>query len=210
MNELLSFDAVVLCNGCYPTAELPLRILRETPFVVCCDGAADDYIRFERRTPNAIVGDGDSLSEKNKQRFSQLIHHNPCQETNDQTKAIEYLADLGKQKIAILGATGKREDHTLGNISLLIEYYRKGLNVIMITDYGIFIPCKDTHTQICKKGCQVSIFNISAKNFSSCGLRYPLYDFDQWWQGTLNEVSDTSFSIDALGEYILFISYDTK
>ena len=37
----------------------PLKWLRQCPYVVCCDGAANTYIRSGM--PEAIVGDGDSL-----------------------------------------------------------------------------------------------------------------------------------------------------
>ena len=35
-------EAVVLANGEYPTASLPLHILESAPYVVCCDGGADE------------------------------------------------------------------------------------------------------------------------------------------------------------------------
>ena len=114
------FDAVVLANGEYPTNPLPLKILAEAPYVVCCDGAADEYIR-RGNVPDVIIGDGDSISEDNRNRYSHLLHRISEQETNDQTKAVRFLLSQGKRHIAITGATGKREDHTLGNISLLID-----------------------------------------------------------------------------------------
>ena len=138
-------DALILANGDYPSASLPLRILEEAPYVVCCDGGANEYIA-RGYLPDVIIGDGDSLSEANRLQYASLIHHNPDQETNDQTKAVQFLLAQGKRKIAIVGATGKREDHTIGNISLLMEYMRMGAEVRSYTDYGIFIPCKDACT----------------------------------------------------------------
>ena len=41
--QLLTIDAVVLANGEYPASPLPLKILAEAPYVVCCDGGADEY-----------------------------------------------------------------------------------------------------------------------------------------------------------------------
>lgn len=57
--QLLTIDAVVLANGEYPASPLPLKILAEAPYVVCCDGGADEYIR-RGHTPDVIIGDGDS------------------------------------------------------------------------------------------------------------------------------------------------------
>lgn len=202
-------EAVVVGNGEYPTHNIPRHILKEAPIVVCCDGGANEYIR-QGNMPHLIIGDGDSLNETYRQKYEEIILRITDQETNDQTKAVKHLIDKGFQQIAIVGATGKREDHTLGNISLLMEYLRAGAEVRMFTDYGVFIPCKDCCTLNCQPGLQVSIFNFGATGLRSEGLRYPIYDFSLWWQGTLNECTEEHFSIFAQGEYLLFITYETK
>lgn len=199
-------DVIILANGDYPSADIPVQLLKEAPYVVCCDGGANEYIE-KGYTPDIIIGDGDSLSEENRRLYADLIHHNPDQETNDQTKAIQFLLSQGKKRIAIVGATGKREDHTIGNISLLMEYMRMGVEVCMYTDYGVFVPCKDTCVFECRPGQQVSIFNFTAKGLKSKGLAYPIYDFTSWWQGTLNRCTDASFTIEAEGEYLVFLNY---
>ena len=199
-------DAVILANGDYPSAPLPLQVLEKAPYVVCCDGGANEYLA-KGYLPDVIIGDGDSLTEENRTQYASLIHHNPDQETNDQTKAVQFLVAQGKKRIAIVGATGKREDHTLGNISLLMEYMRMGVEVRMYTDHGVFVPCKDISVWECSVGQQVSIFNFTAHGFQSKGLAYPIYDFTSWWQGTLNRCTDTSFTIEAEGEYLVFLNY---
>ena len=138
-------EAVILANGDYPTHHMPLEILKQAEFVVCCDGGADQYIA-NGFMPDVIVGDGDSLSEENRIKYADRIHYIPDQETNDQTKAVKYLLERGYDSISIIGATGKREDHTIGNISLLIEYMRMGARVKSYTDYGVFIPCSGTRS----------------------------------------------------------------
>lgn len=203
---LVEIDAAVLANGEYPTNPLPLNILAVAPYVVCCDGGADEYIR-RGNIPDAIIGDGDSLSPENRERFASIMHYDSDQETNDQTKAVNFLLSQGKRSIIIVGATGKREDHTLGNISLLIDYMRAGANARIYTDYGILIPCRDTNTFRCYSGQQVSIINFTAHGLRGKGLVYPLSDFTNWWQGTLNECKGTEFTIEAEGEYLIMINY---
>ena len=200
------FDAVIVAGGEFPTAPQPLEVLQGAQYVVCCDGAADRYIATGH-VPDAIVGDGDSISAENRGKFAQLLHIIAEQESNDQTKAVRFLMEHGKRRIAIVGATGRREDHTIGNISLLIEYARAGCDVRSFTDHGVFIPCNGTTTHKCRKGQQVSIFSITARDLSAEGLLYPIYDFNNWWQGTLNECTGEEFTINATGEYLLFINY---
>lgn len=200
------FEAVVVAGGDYPTAPQPLEVLHNAPYVVCCDGAADRYIATGH-VPDAIVGDGDSISAYNRTKYASRLHIVAEQETNDQTKAVNFLLGKGMRHIAIVGATGRREDHTIGNISLLIEYARAGAQVRSFTDHGVFIPCNGDTTLKCRKGQQVSIFSITAKNLSAEGLLYPIYDFTNWWQGTLNECTGEEFTIHAEGEYLLFVNF---
>ena len=200
------FDAVIIGGGEYPTAEQPLLVIRNARYIVCCDGAADGFIA-KGGIPDAIVGDGDSISAENKEKFSHILHIIGEQESNDQTKAVRFCLAQGKKRIAIVGATGKREDHTIGNISLLVEYARAGAEVYSFTDYGVFMACNGTTTHKCRKGQQVSIFSITANEMSSNGLLYPIYDFTNWWQGTLNECTGEEFTINAKKEYLLFLNY---
>ena len=195
--------AVVLANGAYPSHEIPLRLLQEAEMVVCCDGAANEYIN-RGGMPTAIVGDGDSIDPRHRL----LLHRMEEQDDNDMTKAVHYLREQGVTEIDILGATGKREDHTLANISLLIEYLKEGIEVRMFTNEGVFLPCLD-HADIegLEIGQPISIFNFGATDFQSEGLRYTLYDFNNWWQGTLNEAVSEKVFIRAKGYFLVFLTY---
>jgi len=95
----------------------------------------------------------------------------------------------------------------LGNISLLMDYMQEGLQVRMITDYGVFIPSCDTQRFDAHPGQQVSIFNFGATGLQGEGLAYPLSDFNNWWQGTLNEATGEEFCIHATGKYLVFINF---
>jgi thiamine pyrophosphokinase len=200
------YNAVVLAAGTYPTHSFPLQILANAETVVCCDGAAEAFLA-KGGTPTAIVGDGDSLPKAFKQQYAHLLHLESEQETNDLSKAVHYLMRQGKKRIAIVGATGKREDHTLGNISLLIEYMRQGADVQMFTDFGVFIPCSGKSSFDVSVGQQISLFNFGATGFKSQGLKYPIYDFTNWWQGTLNEATLSQVTIDAVGDYLVYLPY---
>ena len=130
------FDAVILGNGDFPSHAVPLGILRNAPHIVCCDGAGISLI--ERGiVPDAIIGDGDSLPQKFKEEYGHIIHIVNEQEHNDQTKATLFCRNRGYRRIAYIGATGRREDHTIGNISLLMDYMTDyGMEPVMVTDHG--------------------------------------------------------------------------
>lgn len=202
---------VVLGNGDYPTHPIPLRLLDNASFLCCCDGAAMSQMQPGRRMPDAVVGDGDSLPASLRAALGDRLHIVSEQEDNDQTKATRFCARRGATSIIYIGATGKREDHTLGNISLMVRYMRDlGLDVAMVTDYGWFVPARGRSEFMSFPRQQVSIFNMGAHRMSSEGLRWDAYACEQLWQGTLNEATGTSFVLDADGDYLVYRTFDPK
>jgi thiamine pyrophosphokinase len=202
---------VILADGEFPVHETPLSILKQSEYLVCCDGAAKKCIEYGYN-PDAIVGDMDSLDDEFKSRYKSIIHQSDCQETNDLTKSVEFVTANSPSEIVILGATGKREDHTLGNISLLMEYHLKhNIPIRMYSDYGVFIPLTSTSTLNCRPNSQVSIFALTPESkLDSIGLKYPIDNvkFDSWWKGTLNESLADRFTISFnSGRIIIFIGY---
>lgn len=211
------YEAVILAGGDFPTHPYPLSLLRSARFICCCDGAGLALIKHGIM-PHAIVGDGDSLSPEVKVKYSDLVHIIEEQEYNDLTKATRYvlnhLRNLGIQeniRICYLGCTGRREDHTLGNISLLSYYMREfHIQPIMYTDHGFFTPSCGNRTFPSFPHQQISIFNLNCTRLSSENLKWQAYPAKEMWQGTLNESLANTFTIHANGEYLLFQTYDPK
>lgn len=200
-------DAVVLAAGDYPVRVPLLTLLGIHARVVCCDSAGADFVERESRAPWAVVGDLDSIPAARRETLGERVVHVAEQETNDLSKAVHYAARQGCRRLVILGATGRREDHTLGNISLLIEYLREGLDVRMATDHGVFIPCRNAYTSpALPVGTQVSIFSFGARGLQSTGLRYALHDLRNLWEGTLNETTAETFSVTAEGDFLVFVN----
>lgn len=208
MDSITDFspEGVIVDAGSFPNHNIALQWLDRCHRIVCCDGAADRFLAAGL-IPWRIVGDCDSISPGTRHRYAGILRPCPDQNTNDQTKAVKYLAAKGIRRIVILGATGEREDHTLGNISLLIDYLKEGIVARIYTDYGVFIPVTGPRRFTCTAGSQVSIFNFGAYGFCAEGLRYPIRDFTNWWQGTLNETTSDEFVIQATGSYLVFINY---
>ncbi len=190
---------IILADGVFPTAEYPLQLLHSADCIVCCDNSVIKLIEHTSLQPDYIVGDMDSMSQENKVRFKEIIRQNPDQETNDLTKAFNFTLGLNPTYVYILGATGHREDHTLGNISLLAQYAREFENVEMVTDYGIFTFHSNSCTIGSRAGQQVSIFAFDPTlKIKSAGLVYPTDNvvFDFWYKATLNEAASNSFSLE--------------
>ena len=206
---MMGKTVVIICDGQFPRTEYPRYLIKSADFSICCDGALVKYLRHSRsifgeeRTPDLVIGDMDTLSGKMQARYSSLIVKVEEQEHNDQTKAVRWAISNveGIEQIYILGATGKRVDHTIGNASLLMEYTRMfdleglGINIEMVSDTGTAFAVNDTFEMDCGIGRQVSIFSPdNSLNIRSTGLEYPTDEvvFDNWWKATLNKaVQDT-------------------
>ncbi|MBR2608934.1 MAG: thiamine diphosphokinase, partial [Bacteroidales bacterium] len=148
------------------------------------------------RLPDLVIGDMDTLPVSWQKKYADIIIRETEQEHNDQTKAVRWV--LGNipdiDYIYILGSTGGRADHTIGNLSLLMEYTRMfdlgEITIEAVTDEGTAFAVNDTTEFDCGIGRQVSIFSPdNSLNIRSEGLEYQTEGviFDNWWKATLNK-----------------------
>lgn len=213
---------VILAAGDFPTHAVPLAALCEAHFVVCCDSA---YRRWEKarsawgtHTPFIVIGDGDSLPAEDKHALGAQYIQVDEQDYNDLHKAMDWATrefPISNSQFSILGATGRREDHTLGNISYLVTFAEEhpGADIRMLTDHGLFLAFRGERTFATFPRQQISIFTPDpATSVTSQGLRWPLDAMHPrlWWQATLNESLGDSFSLHSDGWVILFRTYDPK
>lgn len=178
----------ILADGAFPSHPRPCAALSQAARIVCCDGAALK-LRQAGLAPAAVVGDLDSLPPAAARAYKGKVVHDPGQDDNDLSKAFRYCLKQGWADLVLLGATGLREDHTLGNISLLADFARQAKSIRMLTNDGEFIPLLKSGRIPCRVGQAVSIFSLDpATAISSTGLRYPLRSLklSRWWQATLN------------------------
>jgi len=202
---------VIICDGQFPKTEYPRYLMKTADFTICCDGALTKYLRhsksifgFERR-PDMVIGDMDTLSPSMQRKHADIIVKENEQEHNDQTKAVRWaltnISDI--DLIYILGATGGRIDHTIGNASLLMEYTRMfdlgTIGITMVSDNGTAFAVNDTMEFDCGTGRQVSIFSPdNSLRIKSSGLEYPTDEvvFDNWWKATLNKASSDTVRLE--------------
>jgi thiamine pyrophosphokinase len=195
---------VIICDGQFPKTEYPRYLIRSADYTICCDGALVKYLRAGKtlfgceRTPDLVIGDMDTLSISMQKKYSDIIVKENEQEHNDQTKAVRWALNNIEDitHIYIIGATGGRLDHTIGNTSLLMEYTRmfdlesRGITIESVTDEGTAFAVNDTIEFDCGAGRQISVFSPdNSLRIRSIGLEYPTENvvFDNWWKATLNK-----------------------
>jgi thiamine pyrophosphokinase len=210
--NLFSSKTVILANGQFPTQATPLAALHAAARIVCCDGAVDKLVE-NGLAPTWIVGDLDSLSDRARAEYREILVCRHDQETNDLTKAFRFCLSHGWDDIVIVGATGLREDHTLGNLSLLADFACEA-TVVLLTDTGWFTPLTASARLPAHAGQQVSLFALDPLTVVKAeGLKYSLdgLRLARWWQATLNEACGDTVSLTFTGGPLLvFQTYHEK
>ena len=188
--------------------------------------AADRGMEFFYRsglTPDLIVGDYDSVSSE-VLRFYQsnpsveLITLNPVKDDTDTEFAIRKAIEKGATSITLLGSTGSRLDHVLGNIELLgiaLKYEAEsGCKVQMeIIDAHNRIYMIDKSIELTKEGqfgTYVSLIPITTevKGLTLSGFKYPLKNHTLKKFSTLgisNEIAGTVAKIELYEGVLLVI-----
>lgn len=202
-------SVIIVANGAFPKSGIPKDILDKSKTIIACDGAANTLDENNYRI-DAIIGDLDSIRSDIKDKYDDIIYQYPDQSENDLRKAIEFLISNNVKEASIIGATGKREDHTIGNIFSLSKFCSK-INLKIFTETGCFI-CINKDTEFKSfKGQQVSLFTLNDRTkISTKGLKYNFNKnfISTMFYGTLNESVCENFYVKINNECaIIFLCF---
>jgi len=152
--------------------------------------AADSGMEFLRRNeivPQVIIGDFDSVSKETLEWFQKkegIVWHrlNPQKDDTDTEFALRLAISMGAECITVLGGTGSRLDHVLGNIELLGIGLELGVEIelldannrIRMTDHGMVLKKEEQF------GKYVSLIPYTAQveHLYLAGFKYPLADYE--------------------------------
>lgn len=152
--------------------------------------AADSGMEFFYRNslvPDEIVGDFDSVKTEVLDYFKQnnpdirIRKFQPEKDETDTEIALRVAIEAGCEKVWLLGGTGTRLDHVLGNIQLLGMAMERGCecmivdscNRIRMLQQGIKLKRKEQY------GDYVSLipYTESVEGLTLTGMKYPLENF---------------------------------
>ena len=193
----------LLLNG-----EAPQKLPNLSKYTLIC--ATDGGYHFLEKyhiKPNFISGDFDS--SKNIPKNIEVIH-TPDQDFTDFDKILQILLDKGFKNIDVFGASGKEQDHFLGNLHTAIQWKNK-LKLTFFDNYSRYFLA-DIATQITK--CKDKIISLvpfpKATKISTTGLLYPLNNEDLVFGeriGTRNKAIANLINITfESGELFIFIN----
>ena len=145
-----------------------------------------DFFRKNGITPDIADGDFDSLSVEGKKylenlKDTEIIRLQPEKDDTDTQSTLNLAIAKGSENILILGATGGRIDHLIGNLGLLTLGKLKGVSVA-IADAQNYICLVKSGTTLSKAGQfgkYVSFFSAgeAVEGLTLKGFKYPLNNF---------------------------------
>lgn len=230
----MSQTALLVCNGEPPDSTLAQRLAKDADLIIAADGGAN-VARKLGITPDVIIGDLDSITAATKRFFSAGKRLKPLQgssglhvprpkgrgytrfvkvsrqDNTDLEKALDHLIEQKIQRATIIAATGKRLDHTLGNLSVIWNYTKK-INLIFVGDDWTAIPVGREQRLAAKKGTTVSLLPFGVcSGITLRGLQYPLTNATMKVGeiGVSNVVSKSPFSVQVKkGNVLLMVFAD--
>lgn len=192
----------LLLNGDEPKK---IPNFKDYDFICATDGAYQ-YLKENNIKPHFISGDFDSLNEISKDIE---IVKTPDQNFTDFDKILKILFNRGFYNIDVFGASGKEQDHFLGNLHTAIQWKKK-LKLTFIDNFGYyFLANKKTVITNCL-GKIISLIAIQkVKKVSSKGLKYVLKKNDLEFGksiGTRNSAIENTVKINfKKGNLFIFI-----
>ncbi len=130
--------ALIIANGAACGSTLLNDLLEWSPYVVVLDGAIHRVLDLNIKI-DVLLGDFDrneiSESEIRLSQDSIEIVHTPDQNNTDLEKAIDFLIERGHRAVNVVWATGRRADHTIGNITSMVRF-RDKITITILDDYS--------------------------------------------------------------------------
>jgi thiamine pyrophosphokinase len=143
---------------------------------VAADGGANKALDMGF-IPEVIIGDLDSFDGTKWSHLTNVqIIKDADQETNDLEKALAYLLTKSISEVAILGATNMRLDHSLKNLSVMLQFNPHFTSLQMIDEYGVCSILPKKFVGNYQIGTTISLVPLSGEvhNIVTTGLKYPL------------------------------------
>lgn len=166
--------ALILANGAAPSKRLIQTLRKHASIFVCADGGANIAARLKLR-PDLIIGDLDSLLATTRKRFPRARSIQiDDQNSTDLEKAITYLIAQGYDHIIVVGAEGKRLDHTVGNMGALAKFGDR-VTISFHSDDGILRYVGSGTEFEAELGSTLSLIPLThCGGITTHGLKYPL------------------------------------
>ncbi len=158
--------------------------------------------------PNLIIGDFDSIENPNLDTETIVLPRE--KDDTDTVFAVKEALKRGFEDFLILGVTGQRIDHTLGNVSILKMLFDKGVKALIVDDYCEMTALGKDTQYIPDTYPYFSIINVFGKStgISIKNAKYPLENAEitcDYQYGVSNEVVKGKTAEVSVGDGVLLL-----
>lgn len=145
--------------------------------LICATDGAFDYLQallFPIEKLDFISGDFDSLLDTSRVPKEKIIF-TPDQDEPDFYKALEILRDRGAKIVSVYGASGKAQDHFLGNLTTAFRF-KDHLKIRFVDIHGEYFVLSHTTTLHNTKDRIISLYPFPTARITTSGLKWDLLD----------------------------------
>jgi thiamine pyrophosphokinase len=209
---------LIVGGGALDLKQLSRELANEPDLLIAADSGGKNLLDLGH-FPQMLVGDFDSLAADLVQKMSkakvELFTYPTAKDETDMELAVDLAVDRGATEIRILGGTGGRLDHTLGNIGLLLKAYQKGVAAYLVDSRQEVTLTGDRIELSGQPGWGVSLIplTLKAKGVTTTGLKFTLTDADLYFhrtRGIHNEFIQDVATVSLKEGILLVISFLEK
>lgn len=171
---------LMVAAGDKPSKELFNKYLNYCDKTIAIDGGIEVFLENGVK-PDYAVGDFDSISEEFKESLDNInnLMYPSEKDYTDSDIAINLVFKLGANEVIMLGMTGGRIDHLLGNIGLLNKCLKNNIDAYIVDEKNkVFLRDKPFRISGAR-GETVSFYTFGeeVKGLNILNAKYPLYDY---------------------------------
>lgn len=215
-------DTILLCGG-----------HMDDPFVRDCieDISPDCIIGIDRGlefcyrnqiVPQYILGDFDSIRPEvigwyREQKEIPIREYKPEKDATDTRMGLGLALKLGSDRIFLLGATGGRLDHYMGNLQSLVVPAMAGKEAWILDEQNAMTVLSRSRTikKECAFGKYISFFSMGdeVRGITLSGFKYPLKDYDMTnfdGIGVSNELAEDTALVEFRQGFLLMVMSKDK
>ncbi len=210
--------ALIVGGGPVLKELLEKELAKKPDLVIGVDGGSS-YLYESGDTPQIVIGDLDSLSpgilDKLVQAGVEILRFSPQKDETDMELALDYTIGKAFRSIMILGGLGRRLDHTLANIGLLLKGLNQGVEV-WLQDETHLITSVNSRIILQKiPGWAVSLVPLTPKvsGVTTSGLVYPLNNADLFFEksrGIHNEFAAEVATVEVKEGFLLVVLFQLE
>ncbi len=206
---------IIICAGELTVSNINVN---ENEMVIAVDGGFD-YCDFLKITPDAVIGDFDSLSDEGLRKLKvyeeqggNVISLPVIKDDTDTIYAVKYALEEGFKRIELFAASGGRLDHTIANIQTLLFIKEHGALGYLMEGGSMTFVIQNEKVSFKNISGMFSVFSLGecAKGVDITGGKYELKDGvlkDSFPLGISNEFTDKPCEIRVKEGKLLCIVY---